>query len=182
MTPETAHRSSRHSPSSPASSSARTWPEAGAGMHAGARPPADRGCAGRGQTTLAHALARAIGLKFQRIQFTSDLLPADVLGASHHDRDSGFRFHPGPIFAQCVLADEVNRATLRTQSALLEAMERSRSPWMESHPCRGRFRHRHAKPFNPGGHFPSPSRSSTASSCALPWDTPDRGRTRAAHR
>lgn len=91
---------------------------------------------GVGKTTLAHALARAIGLKFQRIQFTSDLLPADVLGASIYDRDSGsFRFHPGPIFAQCVLADEVNRATPRTQSALLEAMEEEQVTLdSESHP------------------------------------------------
>ncbi len=79
---------------------------------------------GVGKTTLAHALARSLGLKFQRIQFTSDLLPADVLGASIYDRESGtFKFHPGPIFAQFVLADEVNRATPKTQSALLEAME-----------------------------------------------------------
>ncbi|MBL8381493.1 MAG: AAA family ATPase [Burkholderiales bacterium] len=79
---------------------------------------------GVGKTTLAHALARSIGLAFQRIQFTSDLLPADVLGASVYDRDSGsFTFHRGPIFAQFILADEVNRATPKTQSALLEAME-----------------------------------------------------------
>ena len=79
---------------------------------------------GVGKTTLAHALARTLGLKFQRIQFTSDLLPADVLGASIYERESGtFKFHPGPIFAQFVLADEVNRATPKTQSALLEAME-----------------------------------------------------------
>jgi MoxR-like ATPase len=79
---------------------------------------------GVGKTTLAHALARTLHLKFQRIQFTSDLLPADVIGASVYDRESGaFRFHPGPVFAQFVLADEVNRATPRTQSALLEAME-----------------------------------------------------------
>ena len=79
---------------------------------------------GVGKTTLAHALARSLGLAFQRIQFTSDLLPADVLGASVYDRESGgFRFHPGPIFAQFVLVDEVNRATPKTQSALLEAME-----------------------------------------------------------
>ncbi|NIM29558.1 MAG: AAA domain-containing protein, partial [Xanthomonadales bacterium] len=63
-------------------------------------------------------------LQFQRVQFTSDLLPADILGASVYERDTGgFRFHPGPIFAQLVLADEVNRATPKTQSALLEAME-----------------------------------------------------------
>lgn len=79
---------------------------------------------GVGKTTLAHVLARVLGLSFQRIQFTSDLLPADILGVSIFDRESGrFSFHPGPVFAQLVLADEVNRATPRTQSALLEAME-----------------------------------------------------------
>src|SRR3954464_8242427 len=79
---------------------------------------------GVGKTTLAHALARALGLSYQRIQFTSDLLPADVLGVSVFHRDSGrFEFHKGPIFAQLVLADEINRATPKAQSALLEAME-----------------------------------------------------------
>ncbi len=79
---------------------------------------------GVGKTTLAHALASALGLGFQRIQFTSDLLPADILGISIYNRDnSGFQFHPGPIFTQVVLADEVNRATPKAQSALLEAME-----------------------------------------------------------
>jgi MoxR-like ATPase len=79
---------------------------------------------GVGKTTLAHALAASLGLQFQRIQFTSDLLPADILGVSIYDRDSGgFQFHPGPIFAHVVLADEVNRATPKAQSALLEAME-----------------------------------------------------------
>jgi MoxR-like ATPase len=79
---------------------------------------------GVGKTTLAHALATSLGLQFQRIQFTSDLLPADILGVSIFDREaSTFRFHPGPIFAQLILADEVNRATPKTQSALLEAME-----------------------------------------------------------
>jgi MoxR-like ATPase len=69
-------------------------------------------------------LARALGLHFQRIQFTSDMLPADILGVSIYERDSGgFKFHPGPIFSQVILADEVNRATPKTQSALLEAME-----------------------------------------------------------
>ena len=77
-----------------------------------------------GKTTLAHALARTLGLSYQRIQFTSDLLPADVLGVSIYDRDSGtFRFQRGPIFAQLVLADEINRASPKAQSALLEAME-----------------------------------------------------------
>ena len=79
---------------------------------------------GVGKTTLAHALATTLGLHFQRIQVTSDLLPADSLGVSIFDREaSNFRFHPGPIFSQVILADEVNRATPKTQSALLEAME-----------------------------------------------------------
>ncbi|HWA12284.1 MAG TPA: MoxR family ATPase [Burkholderiales bacterium] len=79
---------------------------------------------GVGKTTLAHALARTLGLDFQRIQFTSDLLPADILGVSVFDRDSSsFKFHPGPVFSQVILADEVNRATPKAQSALLEAME-----------------------------------------------------------
>jgi MoxR-like ATPase len=79
---------------------------------------------GVGKTTLAHALAGTLGLAFQRIQFTSDLLPADVLGVAVYNADHGkFAFHPGPIFSQVVLADEVNRATPKAQSALLEAME-----------------------------------------------------------
>ncbi|MBK7043497.1 MAG: AAA family ATPase [Rhodanobacteraceae bacterium] len=78
---------------------------------------------GVGKTTLAHAMATSLGLSYQRIQFTSDLLPSDILGVSIFDRDTGqFRFHAGPIFAQLVLADEINRATPKTQSALLEAM------------------------------------------------------------
>jgi len=79
---------------------------------------------GVGKTTLAHVLAQALGLQFQRIQFTSDLLPADILGISIYDQNNGrLSFHPGPIFSQVILADEVNRATPKTQSALLEAME-----------------------------------------------------------
>lgn len=79
---------------------------------------------GVGKTTLAHTLATVLGLSFQRIQFTSDMLPADILGVSVYDREQhSFSFHPGPVFSQMVLADEVNRATPRTQSALLEAME-----------------------------------------------------------
>ncbi|WP_312480024.1 AAA family ATPase [Stutzerimonas nitrititolerans] len=79
---------------------------------------------GMGKTTLSHALAQILGLEFQRIQFTSDLLPGDILGTSVFDKDSGqFVFHPGPIFAELVLADEINRATPKSQSALLEAME-----------------------------------------------------------
>ena len=79
---------------------------------------------GVGKTTLSQAMARSLGLHFRRIQFTSDLLPADILGNSIFDRENGrFVFHPGPIFAPVVLVDEINRATPKTQSALLEAME-----------------------------------------------------------
>ncbi len=79
---------------------------------------------GVGKTTLAHALASSLGLQFNRIQFTSDLLPADILGISVFEQASGqFTFHPGPIFSQLLLADEINRATPKSQSALLEAME-----------------------------------------------------------
>ena len=79
---------------------------------------------GVGKTTLAHLLAKILGMQFQRIQFTSDMLPADIIGVSIFDREhETFRFHPGPIFSQLVLADEINRATPKAQSALLEAME-----------------------------------------------------------
>jgi len=79
---------------------------------------------GVGKTTLSHVLATLLGLQYQRIQFTSDLLPADIIGVSIFDREtSTFRFHPGPIFAQVILADEINRASPKAQSALLEAME-----------------------------------------------------------
>lgn len=88
---------------------------------------------GMGKTTLSHALAKALGLSYNRIQFTSDILPADILGVSIFEKDSNntdsteqhgtFRFHSGPIFSQLVLADEINRATPKAQSALLEAME-----------------------------------------------------------
>jgi len=79
---------------------------------------------GVGKTTLAHALAISLGLRFNRVQFTSDLLPADVNGISIYEREqNGFVFHPGPIFTQVLLADEINRATPKTQSGLLEAME-----------------------------------------------------------
>ena len=78
---------------------------------------------GMGKTTLSHALASVLGLSWKRVQFTSDLLPADILGVSVYDRnDASFSFHPGPIFTQLLLADEINRTTPRTQSALLEAM------------------------------------------------------------
>ncbi len=78
---------------------------------------------GLGKTTLAHALAATLGLGFQRVQFTSDLLPSDIVGVSVFDAQArSFQFHPGPVFAQVLLADEINRAPPRTQSALLEAM------------------------------------------------------------
>ncbi len=78
---------------------------------------------GMGKTTLAQALAGALGLNYSRIQFTSDLLPADIVGVSVYDRNNGaFEFHPGPVFSNLVLADEINRTTPKTQSALLEAM------------------------------------------------------------
>lgn len=79
---------------------------------------------GIGKTTLAKVLSRCLGLQFRRVQFTSDMLPGDVLGVSVFERkSSSFVFHPGPIFTQVLLADEINRATPKTQSALLEAME-----------------------------------------------------------
>jgi MoxR-like ATPase len=114
---------------------------------------------GVGKTTLAHALATVIGVRYQRIQFTSDLLPADILGVSIYRRDQEkFEFHPGPIFAQLVMADEINRATPKTQSALLEAMAEGQVT-IEGHT------HALPKPFfviatqNPldlGGTFPLP--------------------------
>lgn len=79
---------------------------------------------GMGKTTLAQALASVLGLSYRRVQFTSDMLPADILGFSVFDRESNrFNFHPGPVFSQVLLADEINRTTPKTQSALLEAME-----------------------------------------------------------
>ncbi len=79
---------------------------------------------GVGKTTLAHALSRSFGLQFSRVQFTADLMPGDLVGVSIYERGrEGFVFHPGPVFAQVLLADEINRASPKTQSALLEAME-----------------------------------------------------------
>jgi MoxR-like ATPase len=79
---------------------------------------------GVGKTTLAHALARSFGLQFARVQFTADLMPTDLIGVSIYERGrEAFVFHPGPVFAQVLLADEINRASPKTQSALLEAME-----------------------------------------------------------
>jgi MoxR-like ATPase len=82
------------------------------------------GLPGVGKPTVAHTLAHLLGLHYQRIQFTSDLLPSDIIGVSVYDQsEQRFQFHPGPVFAQLVLADEINRATPKAQSALLEAME-----------------------------------------------------------
>ena len=82
---------------------------------------------GVGKTTLARALAKVVGGTFRRIQFTSDLLPSDILGVNiYNDETHSFTFHPGPIFAHVVLADEINRTTPRTQSSLLEAMSEGR--------------------------------------------------------
>ena len=79
---------------------------------------------GVGKTTLAHALSRSFGLQFSRVQFTADLMPSDLSGVSIYERQKeSFVFHPGPVFAQVLLADEINRASPKTQSALLEAME-----------------------------------------------------------
>ena len=79
---------------------------------------------GVGKTTLAHALARSFGLEFSRVQFTADLMPSDLSGVSLYERQKeSFVFHPGPVFTQVLLADEINRASPKTQSALLEAME-----------------------------------------------------------
>lgn len=114
---------------------------------------------GMGKTTLSHALARALGLSYQRIQFTNDLLPADVLGFSMYDKQAGsLVFHPGPIFAQVVLADEINRASPRTQSALLEAMEeRQVSIEGETRPLpRPFFVIATQNPLEQGGTYPLP--------------------------
>ena len=121
---------------------------------------------GLGKTMLAQALARVLGLSFRRIQFTSDLLPADIIGVSVFRQESGeFEFQPGPVFSQLILADEVNRATPKAQSALLEAMEEQQVS------VDGNTRDLPSPFFvvatqNPGdqiGTFPLPSPSSTAS-------------------
>jgi len=114
---------------------------------------------GVGKTTLSHALARLLGLSYQRVQFTSDLLPADILGAAIYDEERhAFRFHPGPIFHQVVLADEINRASPKTQSALLEAMEEGQvSIEGETHPLpQPFFVIATQNPFHQHGTFPLP--------------------------
>ncbi len=133
---------------------------------------------GVGKTTLAHLLARLLGLGFQRVQFTSDMLPADVTGVYVFNRDSNdFRFHPGPIFTNVVLADEINRATPRAQSALLEAMEEQQVT-IENHT------HELPRPFfviatqNPAeqvGTFPLPESQLDRFLMCLSLGYPDRG-------
>jgi MoxR-like ATPase len=99
---------------------------------------------GVGKTTLAHALAVSLGLHFARVQFTADLMPSDLIGVSVYERaKEEFVFHPGPIFAQVLLADEINRAGPKTQSALLESMEEHQVSL-----------DRHAEPHRPAGHLP----------------------------
>jgi MoxR-like ATPase len=124
---------------------------------------------GVGKTTLAHTLARLLGFQFSRVQFTSDMLPADILGVSVFDRDRGdFRFLPGPVFSQVLLADEINRATPKTQSALLEAMEEGQvTTEGETRPCRNRFSSLPRRiPRTRSAPSPCPNRSSIASCCA----------------
>ena len=111
---------------------------------------------GVGKTTLAHALARSFGLHFSRVQFTSDLMPSDLSGVSIYERGKeAFVFHPGPIFAQVLLADEINRASPKTQSALLEAMEEKQvtAEGETRRPARPVLRHRHAEPARPARHL-----------------------------
>ena len=113
---------------------------------------------GVGKTSLAKALARSFDLEWRRIQFTPDLLPSDVTGASVYDRDTGsFTFRPGGVFANVVLADEINRASPKTQSALLEAMQEAAGHGGQLHPPPA-FAipgDRHAEPGGARGHVPS---------------------------
>jgi MoxR-like ATPase len=137
---------------------------------------------GVGKTTLAHALAATLDLSFQRVQFTSDLLPSDIIGVSIYDRESGqFQFHPGPLFAQLVLADEINRATPKTQSALLEAMA-------EQQVTADGITHKLASPFfvvatqNPldlAGTYPLPDSQLDRFMLRIGLDYPDRDAERA---
>ena len=122
---------------------------------------------GVGKSTLAQALATVLGLKYARVQFTSDLLPADVLGVSIFDAQAqSFRFHPGPIFSSVVLADEINRAPPKTQSALLEAMEERQvsQDGADAAAARSLFRHRHPESRSSrSARIRCPNRSSTVS-------------------
>ncbi len=130
---------------------------------------------GVGKTTLAHALAVSLGLKFSRVQFTADLLPSDLIGVSVFERSKeAFVFHQGPVFSQVLLADEINRAGPKTQSALLEAMEEQQvSVENETRPLPRPFS---SSPRRTRATSSAPTRcpraSSTASCCASRWATP----------
>jgi MoxR-like ATPase len=132
---------------------------------------------GLGKTTLAHALASSLGLSFQRVQFTSDLLPADVLGVSVYEAGSRLvQFHPGPVFTHVLLADEINRAPPRTQSALLEAMaEQQVTLDGQTHPLPDPFFVIATQnPVDLSGTFPLPDSQLDRFCCALAMATPVR--------
>jgi MoxR-like ATPase len=137
---------------------------------------------GVGKTTLAHAIALSMGLPFRRIQFTSDLLPSDVIGVSVYERASGqFVFHPGPIFTEVLLADEINRASPKTQSALLEAMEENQvSVDGQSRPLpRPFFVIATQNPFHQVGTFPLPESQLDRFLMCITLGYPDRDAERA---
>ncbi|HET8897950.1 MAG TPA: AAA family ATPase [Rhodanobacteraceae bacterium] len=137
---------------------------------------------GVGKTTLAHALASTLGLGFQRIQFTSDLLPSDIIGVSVYERDSAsFRFHPGPLFTQLLLADEINRATPKTQGALLEAMAEGQvSVDGVTHPLEQPFFVVATQnPLEVGGTFPLPDSQLDRFMLRIALDYPDHAAERA---
>jgi MoxR-like ATPase len=130
---------------------------------------------GVGKTTLAHALAVSLGLKFSRVQFTADLMPSDLVGVSVFERaKDAFVFHQGPVFSQVLLADEINRAGPKTQSALLEAMEEQQvSVENETRPLPTRSSSSPRRtPATSSAPTRCPNRSSTASCCASRWATP----------
>ena len=134
---------------------------------------------GVGKTALARALARSIDADYARIQCTSDLLPSDVVGTNVFNQLEGrFEFRPGPVFAHLVLVDEINRASPRTQSGLLECMQEGRvTVDGDSHPLARPFMVLATQtPSTTRGRIPCRRRSSTVSWCACPWDTPRRPR------
>ena len=137
---------------------------------------------GMGKTTLAHALARALGLSFSRVQFTSDMLPGDILGVSIFEQSSGsFSFHPGPIFTEVLLADEINRTSPKTQSALLEAMaERQVTVEGETRPLPHQFFVIATQnPVTQAGTFPLPESQLDRFLMRIAIGYPDRGSERA---